>query len=463
MRFRSAFMSGLVLALCMALFGCNRDTTKPTETRAKSPEAVDEASVAREESAVAADKKLGGVVTDDDKSIKRVAKVDLSNKLPVDWDMQRLTIPPATFPAPGFSAEGVRALFYENASYRGQPTRVFAWLGLPELKPGETCPAMVLLHGGGGTAFDEWVRLWNRRGYAALAMDLTGCVPERPHPIEGKTHERHAHGGPPGWNHSFDQADEPVGEQWIYHVVAAAMGAHSLLAGQPEVDPRYIGLTGLSWGGYLTCIVAGADSRFCAAAPVYGCGFIDYDSSWKDNGFPRYPPGRIRRWLELWEPAPYLSQARMPMCWVTGTNDPAFPLNAFQKSYLLPSSPRALCIRVEMPHSHVDGWNPPELEVFMDHLVRGTPPLPRFLNHGRKGDHVWATCSSAQAVARAELCSTRALGHWMDRKWTASPVKWDAATGRIEAALPPRSTAWFFNVFDDRNCVASTPHEEVSP
>jgi hypothetical protein len=38
---------------------------------------------------------------------------------------------------------------------------------------------MVLIHGGGGTAFADWVRLWTGRGYAAIAMDLCGCVPRK--------------------------------------------------------------------------------------------------------------------------------------------------------------------------------------------------------------------------------------------------------------------------------------------
>ena len=62
-------------------------------------------------------------------------------------------------PAGGFSAEGIEAVYIENEPYRGNRTTVFAWMGLPELKQGEQCPAMVLLHGGGGTAFEEWVRL----------------------------------------------------------------------------------------------------------------------------------------------------------------------------------------------------------------------------------------------------------------------------------------------------------------
>ncbi len=45
--------------------------------------------------------------------------------------------------------------------------------------PGDTYPAVVLVHGGGGKAFEEWARLWAERGYAAIAMDLGGCGPDR--------------------------------------------------------------------------------------------------------------------------------------------------------------------------------------------------------------------------------------------------------------------------------------------
>ena len=36
-----------------------------------------------------------------------------------------------------------------------------------------------LVHGGGGTAFADWVKLWNSRGYAAIAMDNCGSIPSR--------------------------------------------------------------------------------------------------------------------------------------------------------------------------------------------------------------------------------------------------------------------------------------------
>src|SRR5262245_22509001 len=71
---------------------------------------------------------------------------------------------PHTEPASDFNAPGVRGLFFDSVSWHGKPTRVFAWVGIPaDLKPGQKVPAVVLVHGGGGTAFAQWVRSWTER------------------------------------------------------------------------------------------------------------------------------------------------------------------------------------------------------------------------------------------------------------------------------------------------------------
>lgn len=383
-----------------------------------------------------------------------------TTSLPLPFSPIPLT-PPATFPAPGFAAPGVQALFFESVPYHGHATRVFAWMGVPHVKPGTSCPGIVLLHGGGGTAFDEWVRLWNARGYAAIAMDLCGCVPAQPVVHDGAPHQRHEYGGPPGWSAAFTQITETVDNQWVYHAVAAAVAGHSLLAMQSGVDPDRIGATGISWGGYLTSIMAGVDHRLRAAVPVYGCGFLGADSVWSDAEFRTFPSQQVQQWLELWDPSRYLPQASMPMCWVSGTNDFAYPLSSLKKSYTLPAGPQTLCLRIEMPHGHMDGWHAPETAVFCDSILHGGAPLPQTHTYGRDGENVWAHIVAARPVTRVELCTTRASGHWTDRKWIATPAHYDPVSGRIEAALPWRTTAWFFNIFDDRDCVASTPHEEV--
>ena len=120
-------------------------------------------------------------------------------------------------------------------------------------------------------------------------MDTCGCTPEG----NASRGARHPTGGPSGWG-GFDQIDAPPRDQWTYHAVAAGIIAHSLLRSRPEVDAERIGLTGISWGGYLACIVAGVDHRFRFAAPVYGCGFtteIGFANKVTDLG-----PERAARW-----------------------------------------------------------------------------------------------------------------------------------------------------------------------
>ena len=88
--------------------------------------------------------------------------------LTLPWHLKKLGCPPTEQTTARFTEPGVRALFYEGLRWQGKATRIFAWYGTPATPdPSGRFPAMILVHGGGGTAFAEWVRLWNRRGYAA--------------------------------------------------------------------------------------------------------------------------------------------------------------------------------------------------------------------------------------------------------------------------------------------------------
>jgi len=371
------------------------------------------------------------------------------------FDLGALSKPPEVFPTADYAAEGVRAFFYEGAPYRGEPTRVFAYYGVPERSEGTKSPAIVLIHGGGGTAFDRWVRLWTSRGYAAIAMDLCGCVPD------GKYGDwkRHAHGGPSGWDASFGQIEEPIEDQWTYHAVAAVLRGHSLIRSFAEVDPEQIGVTGISWGGYLTCIVAGVDERFRFSVPVYGCGYLGDNSHWLAS-FEKMGKEKSTRWLDLWDPSQYLTRAKSPILWVNGTNDFAYPMDSWQKSYRLPKGARRLCLRVRMPHGHgAAGENPEEIRVFADACLSRGVPLPTMTGQGTERGEVWARFESKASVTKAELNFTRDTGKWQDRKWESVPATIDAGAGKVSAALPEGATVYYFNLFDDRDCVVSSMHE----
>jgi len=366
------------------------------------------------------------------------------------WDLVTLSQPPKVYEAPT-QETGVRALYFESVPWKGKPTRVFAYYGAPV---GKKLPAMVLIHGGGGTAFAEWVRIWNKRGYAVIAMDTCGAVPDKA--PEGKpwapAKQHHEFGGPAGWG-GFDQIDEPVTDQWSYHAVAAAVLAHSLILSFPEVDPKRTGVTGISWGGYLTDIVSGVDPRFRFAAPVYGCGFLGEDSAWLKN-FAQLGTERAQKWLSLWDPSVYLPNAKAPMLWVSGTNDFAYPFPSLQKSYRLPKGARTLAIRVRMRHSHPDGAAPEEIRVFADAILRKDVPLPRITRN--TGDIV--EYKSKRPVIKAELNYTKDDGRWQERKWETIPARLDTKSRRVAADIPEGVKAWYINLFDDSDRVVSSEH-----
>lgn len=361
---------------------------------------------------------------------------------------------PASRPAEGFQSDGLRAVFYEGAPWKGKPTEVFAWIGLPEHKPGEKVPGVVLVHGGGGTAFDSWVKLWTARGYAAISMDTCGTVPRGTY---GKW-ERHEKGGPPGPD--FADGQSPPEDQWPYHAAADVLLAHSLLRSLPEVDPDRIGLTGVSWGGYLTCLASGLDPRFKFAAPVYGCGFLGDNSCWKDEIESLGDVGK--RWLSLWDPSHYLPAGKMPMLWVTGTNDFAYPLDSLRKSYRVAGGPSTLAVRLRMPHGHgAAGEGPDEIRAFADSILKQGPPLPRLGPIEGKGDRVQATYEAETPVARGELLYTKGDGKWADRPWESAEASVDQTAKVVSAPLPEGARVYFLNLYDDGGRVVSTEHVEV--
>ena len=373
------------------------------------------------------------------------------------WDMEKLSHAPQIFPAPGFERPGLKALFFEGLPYKGKPTRVFAWIGLPEgASKDKKVPAMVLVHGGGGTAFENWVKLWTGRGYAAISMDTCGALPGGEH----SKRPRSENGGPPGWG-GFDQIGEPLTDQWTCHAVADVILAHSLLRSLPEVDSEKIGLTGISWGGYLTCIVSGVDSRFKCAVPVYGCGYLGDNSAWLAD-FKKMGAENAARWLSLWDPAAHLPRITIPTLWVTGTNDFAYPMDSLQKSYRLPKAPHFLAIRPRMPHGHGPaGENPEEIRIFADSFFKNGKALPAIVSQAREGNAVSVKWKSETPILKAELHYTLGTGSFKERKWVAAPATIDAASHSVKATLPDGVKMYFINITDDRQVIASSEHVEL--
>jgi dienelactone hydrolase len=380
-----------------------------------------------------------------------VASLEAAERNTGPWEVKRLAEPPK---AEWGEQQGLlQPVYFAGEPYHGQPTRVFAWYARPQ---GEgPFPAMVLLHGGGGKAFPEWAKLWAERGYAALAIDLAGHGPD------GK---RLADGGPEQDDKTkfanFDDAS--LRDMWTYHAVADALLGHSLLASRQEVDRDRIGVTGISWGGYLTCIVAGVDARLKCAVPVYGCGFLHEDSYWVEGSFNKMEAAQRARWVKHFDPSSYLAGVSCPIFFVNGTNDFAYPLDSYRRSYeLVDQNLVTLRVTVNMPHGHQQGWAPPEIGLFVDSVLKQGAPLPRAVPPRAKAGYVSAF-ETKVPLKSAEFHYTLDGGPWQKRKWAT--VKAELADNQVSVTPPAELTdhsghaTYFFTVRDERGAIVSSAH-----
>jgi dienelactone hydrolase len=309
---------------------------------------------------------------------------------------------------------------------------------------------MVLVHGGGGKAFRDWAEHWAKRGYVALAMDTAGSGPTGRLPDGGPDQKDE--------NKFRDFSEGEEREMWSYHAVAAVIRGHSLLRTLPEVDPNRIGITGISWGGYLTCIVAGLDNRFKVAVPVYGCGFLGEDSVWKDGSLARMGPEARELWLRKFDPSHYLSAVSCPILFLDGSNDFAYPLDSLRASYrLVRPRLRHVSVILNLPHGHI--WTFNEVDQFVDSVLKQGTALPTLTPAKVANGVVHLKFHSAVPVEKAELHYTTNSGAWQKRQWQTEPAK--VNDHEITARLPDlHPMAWFIGITDQRGLRLSTEHEE---
>ena len=364
------------------------------------------------------------------------------------WDIEALS---AVARYRTVDADGpARAILFEHEEFHGEPTEVFAYMGVPRVED-RPVPGMVCVHGGGGRAFKEWVEMWVGRGYAAIAMDLSGRDGDG---------NRLANGGPEMDHGAMFSTTLAWQDMWTHHAVAAAIRANSILSSLPSVDSARIGITGISWGGYVTCIAAGVDGRLACAMPVYGCGFLQRNSAedWMKI-FAAMTPEDRRTWHDACDPSVYLPEANMPMLFVSGTNDFAYPLDILEMSCALPAGPVTRCVRVGMQHGHEPGWAPREIGAFADQHLADGPPLPAIEPARLSADRIRSRFSSFRPVQKGDLNYTRCREKWQEREWRTAPAGLTA--GAVEAILPEDVTACFLSIEDDLGRYVNAPCLEI--
>jgi len=409
------------------------------------------------------------------------ASADFTNELATVAALGDLTNAPTmraddtTSATTNVSPGEMNAIYYDVLDYTGSATRAYAWLGIPAgASAGSPVPGVVLVHGGGGTAFSDWVTEWTNRGYAAISIAVEGQTDWKNDPPSINTGwHQHAMAGPARAGIYNDTGVEPITDQWMYHAVADTVLANSLLRSLPEVDAAKVGLMGVSWGGVITSTAIGIDDRFAFAVPTYGCGHKFSPTNNYGNSL-----GNNDLYKQVWDPLVRITNATMPVLWYSWPGEWHFPLDCQAYTYHGAPGERMVSTVPGMGHGHGSAWNRPESYDFADSVMATGSPWCEQQSLSFSNGTAVVVFSSTKPLNEAVLLygvntevGTIDLG-WVETSVT-SLVEGPAGTWTVTAAVPGNATAWLVNVkatgsdtnnlygYVDADLVASSDYQEI--
>ena len=324
-------------------------------------------------------------------------------------------------------AAGIEPVFLEGVSWRGKPARIFAYLGRPA---GEgRHPAILLIHGGNGRAYDDWVKMWTERGFVALAPDLNAQM----YGSEGDFTPNPA-GGPKGYG-SFDKEPCALEDTWTAFSVNLLCECAAWLHFREDVDLTKLFVHGISWGGYLTYLLLGRCRLFALAGVSYTTAYLYRDGYWIDAGLNEGQMGaNYRRWIEQLDPAESIGWITTPTVWARGINDAAFStglvndtLDLFRPGIVTP------VFYPEYQHSQEHGCSIPEIVSAIEEAA-----------FGGEDPGSEAVYSVVYTCGRGKN-----LRDWI---WTEEPV----SAGDYLCTSSSEWTAWYYNRRDRRDRLTST-------
>lgn len=86
-----------------------------------------------------------------------------------------------------------------------------------------------------------------------------------------------------------------------------------------------MGITGVSYGGFLTCLAVGYDDRYAFAAPVYGC-LSNAEGAGEFGSYIRNNEG-----ADLWDDTGALAAGNAPILFVNSDTDTHFTLDSMAR------------------------------------------------------------------------------------------------------------------------------------
>lgn len=244
----------------------------------------------------------------------------------------------------------LQPVYLSGPEHRGKECSMFAYFGIPDTGK-EKYPAILLIHGGDGRAYEFWATKWLDMGFAVLTVDNNS----RHVTEEGVVHN--PAGGPKAWEPWNEDLMNPA-DTWSYVSVKALLMAEEMLAAHPSVDGSRIYSYGISWGGYLSYIYLAYSRRVKMGAVGYTTAYMHRIPMWIAKGLrPSYMGKELfAQWVDLFDAKNYIPEIKIPVILARGMEDACFPPNTVNATLdLFREGTVTMTNYREYVHGHING------------------------------------------------------------------------------------------------------------
>ena len=226
-------------------------------------------------------------------------------------------------------------------------TAVEGWVIMPSrADTTQPVPLILAIHGGPhgayGVDFNFQFQLWAANGYAVLYTNPRGST---------------------GYGEQFLWAT--WGGGWGLKDYEDVIAGVDYVAKTQRIDAKRLGVTGYSYGGFLTNWVITQTPRFAAA--ITGAGISNWISDYATSDIPRTKESEFygapwepegRKLLERQSPVYYANKVVTPTMFIHGEADLRVPIEQAEQMYLALKKRKVPARFVRYPDMYHGGWTP---------------------------------------------------------------------------------------------------------
>lgn len=370
----------------------------------------------------------------------------------------------------------IRRLVFHSRDIQGEKGPVSSDIFAAIIRPARagSYPGLLVLHGGGGNAELDRGVFWAARGYIVAVLDEPGIS----NPDKVSSYSQ----GP--WKNTvygknFFNVTPDVRSSSVFDGVLASLQAFYLLRAQPDVIRERIGITGISWGGYLTTMLSSLTGPAVRASfSTFGSGFYDEGSAFLKD-LDKMAASDRALWLRYLDAGRRADQIKIPFFIAAAANDVYFHPPAVTKTLMTvrskdvnhlfgPNKSHAILLPggggTDKSPDH-PGWLKMEQDYF-DYYLKGIGfPLPRITAAAQIADpdhhqiRVRFQVKSPTKITAAVVYYSLTDVEWPKRIWIpvqAMAMKDGSYTAELPAQTNSQWVDWYATVSDIRPVSASS-------